>query len=274
VYQNGYAAATVWQGGVAQPLGTLGGSDSYATAINERGQVTGSAVNAAGQGRAFLYDEGALANLGALPGWQWSAGNAVNDAGQVAGSAQLSNGRFRGFVWDRATGLTQLGTLGGRNSYAMDISDAGMVVGSSTLASGWAHAFLWNGSTMTDLGTLGGGNSGAYGINASGDAVGYSDLPGGGTAAFLFGDGVMHDLNALLASGFGWQLLEALAINDAGQIVGTGRINGELHAYRLDPSFDTVGLTATTHSPEPGTLAMMLLGAGLLATGLYRRRRR
>jgi hypothetical protein len=46
----------------------------------------------------------------------------------------------------------------------------------------------------------------------------------------------MLDLNTLLdASGNGWELREARAINDSGQIIGVGLTNGELHGFLLNP---------------------------------------
>jgi hypothetical protein len=47
----------------------------------------------------------------------------------------------------------------------------------------------------------------------------------------------MYDLNDLVPAGSGWGLGEALSINDAGQIIGSGSLSGFQypHAYRLDP---------------------------------------
>ncbi len=45
----------------------------------------------------------------------------------------------------------------------------------------------------------------------------------------------MTDLNTLIPPNSGWILTEARGINDAGQITGTGTINGETHAFLLTP---------------------------------------
>jgi hypothetical protein len=45
----------------------------------------------------------------------------------------------------------------------------------------------------------------------------------------------MVDLNDLIDPALGWELLQALGINDLGQIVGHGRINGQTHAFLLTP---------------------------------------
>ncbi len=47
----------------------------------------------------------------------------------------------------------------------------------------------------------------------------------------------MQDLNALIdASGAGWVLVEARALNDRGQIVGSGTFQGATHAFLLSPA--------------------------------------
>ena len=64
--------------------------------------------------------------------------------------------------------------------------------------------------------------------------------------------------------GSGWILEQGLAINDAGQITGSGTIGGQTHAFLLTP-------VTVAEVPEPGTLALM--GAGVIGLGLFRRRK-
>jgi probable HAF family extracellular repeat protein len=89
---------------------------------------------------------------------------------------------------------------------------------------------------MLDIGTLGGANSEANGINDWSFMVGSSDVSGGGTHAFSYSNGAMTDLNSLLPAGSGWILEAATGVNNSGEIVGFGRINGQRHAFRLRPS--------------------------------------
>jgi probable HAF family extracellular repeat protein len=114
---------------------------------------------------------------------------------------------------------------------------------------------------MQDLGTLGGTVSYAQGINNSGQVVGY-DQNNGADSAFLYSGGVMQDLHNLLAPGFtNWYISTANAINDSGQIVGTGgTVSGQTHAVLLTPI------------PEPTTLLLLTIGAISLLTFIRRKR--
>ena len=108
---------------------------------------------------------------------------------------------------------------------------------------------------MTDLGTLTGTNSIAYGINNSAQVVGSAYLTGNtATHAFVWQkSGGMTDLNALLPAGSGWVLTVASSINDGGQIVGSGTINGQIHAFVLTPSATTNQATSFVVSSFPSS---------------------
>jgi probable HAF family extracellular repeat protein len=121
------------------------------------------------------------------------------------------------------------------------------------------HAFLTTAAgPMQDLGTLGGAFSSATGINASGQIVGNSSTTGdAANHAFLYTGGSMYDVNSLIASTSGWEIVNAVAINDGGQIAGTGWLNGVRfvnHALRLDPA--NVAVTILTNLLSDPTLAL------------------
>jgi probable HAF family extracellular repeat protein len=271
-YFEGSAQATLWTLGGAAGLGTLGGADSYATDVSASGVVVGGASTSTGALHAYTYD-GTMRDLGTLGGGNWSAAYAINSSGQVVGYGDAGGGAFSAFLWSATGGMTPLGTLGGRSSYAMDISDSGTVVGHSQVSSGYLHAFLYDGSQMRDLGTLGGNSSFAYDVNSSGQVVGYSYVTGTElTHAFLYSSGLLQDLNSLIAGGSGWILTEAYGIDEAGRIAGSGIYNGEQRAFLLDLAAGSDGGTheagaadtPTVHNPEPGSLSLLALGAGLL----------
>ena len=82
---------------------------------------------------------------------------------------------------------------------------------------------------MIDLGLLPNSTvSVGYGINVWGDVVGGTDV-----GAFLYTHGQMRNLNDMIPSNSGWQLEVANAINDRGDIVGTGDIYEAMHGFLL-----------------------------------------
>jgi chitinase len=56
--------AVLWEKGQVIDLGTLGGCCSWARSIDNSGQVFGSTVNAEGEGRAFVWKNGVMTDLG------------------------------------------------------------------------------------------------------------------------------------------------------------------------------------------------------------------
>jgi probable HAF family extracellular repeat protein len=125
--------------------------------------------------------------------------------------------------------VRDLGTLGGSFSMALNINNADQVVGGANISSEEEHAFLWqddgdpNTNDMKDLGVLPGrALSIAWGINNADQVVGSSEGEGVAPHPFLYSGGVMRDLNTLIPPNSGWELLEALDINDNGHIVGRG----------------------------------------------------
>jgi probable HAF family extracellular repeat protein len=252
-YSFGYRHAFLYSGGQMQDLGTLpndacsgqlSNPHSSAKDINASGQVVGWACNSSAAHHAFLYSGGQMQDLGTLSGGFNSEARAINDSGQVVGYSQLfpspTGGSPHAFLYSGGQ-MQSLGTLpNGSVSEAYDINRSGQVVGYSyTTSTGTPHAFLYSGGQMQDLGTLGGSLSHALGINDSGQVVGNSSPPTGRTHAFLYSGGQMQDLNSLIPADSGWELINAVAINTSGQIIGTGIINNQTRAFLATPDTPT-----------------------------------
>jgi probable HAF family extracellular repeat protein len=189
--------------GTSFDLGTLGGNESEALALNQRGQVVGHSRVREGAGRFkhafFIPEPGTMLDLGTLGG-PTSIAHAVNDRGEVVGLSGTATGEGHGFLWSAGRGMRDLGTLEGGVSVALGINNRTVVVGGS------GRAFLWNEvEGMVDLGTLGGRTSCAYDVNDAGcivgvsqtDAVGSAGLPHPTHAFLRTPDGCMVDLGTL-----------------------------------------------------------------------------
>jgi probable HAF family extracellular repeat protein len=180
-------------------LGTLGGSISSASGMDNRGQVVGHAYTTGNSApRATLWDGSTTpTDLGTLGG-SYSTANGINDSGQAVGSSTLAGDReYHATLWNGAT-LIDLGTLGGLYSGAFAINNAGQVVGSSYITGNRErHATLWNGTVATDLNSL---------VDAS-------------------------------TASASWSLTDAFAITDGGCIVGAAfnTITRQYHAYIAAP---------------------------------------
>jgi probable HAF family extracellular repeat protein len=223
--------AFVWEKGVLTDLGTLGGDISDATAINNTGQIVGSAANTDNEIHAVLWQNGVIRDLGDLGvvgpiGSAESEATAINTDGQVVGWSFTPSFNIRAFIWadGKMKRLQGLETTYGK---AFGIDNVGRIVGEFGSERG-PHAFRWTNGVNQALGSLGGRTSTAKAVNAGGRVVGWSETSSGATHAFLWRNGDMTDLGTLGGSSSG-----AYAINGLGQIVGESGIanDASTHAF-------------------------------------------
>jgi probable HAF family extracellular repeat protein len=222
--------ATAWDSrGVPRDLGTLSdGAWSQAVAINDRGWIAGYA-QARTLTHAFVWrDAQGMRDLGSL-GSGSSYAFAINSSGDVAGSAD-----GQAVLWDAGGHVRILGAGAASLAYAMN--DSGLVVGGAG-----DRGFSWQArSGVTLLGSMAGTSSStAVATNDLGQIVGSAAVSdSSGLPAFravIWQHEQMTDLNSLVDAGTGWQLTRATAINNRGQIVGSGTYHGQARAFMLTP---------------------------------------
>jgi probable HAF family extracellular repeat protein len=247
------------------------------SSINTRGEIVGSGFtkpDGTASGQA-VYRDGQVIPL-ALPGGGAIFGQAINDAGQVTGWAGGSDRTNHGVIWSDNGQVVDMGNLGGRWMQPRAINNTDMVVGAGATAAGLGHGFVWQNGTLRDVGTLGGDQSALLGVNNLGEAVGYSWLTGKTSQtdwpdAVRVEGGKLIDLNDEIAKGLGLRLLQAIDVNDLGQIlVQAIDTRGFPHNVLLTPEGQPIPADPIP-APEPTAFAVLAIGLSGLA--LLRRRR-
>ncbi|MFL5330023.1 MAG: hypothetical protein ACJ8C4_14050 [Gemmataceae bacterium] len=190
-------------------IGTLGGPECRARAINNFGQVTGDSQYSPGNYHAFIYSNASMTDLGNLPGSGTNSyGRGINDVGQVTGVAG-SGSTTKSFIYSNGQ-MTSLGTLGGTFCSAEAINNSGVITGGSFYSGlNSSHVFSYATGVMTDFGSPTSGSAGGFTINNFGQIVAQSN-------------GLTY-----LRVGSGWQSIGTFGgsttvgeINDTGTIVG------------------------------------------------------
>jgi hypothetical protein len=181
-------------------LPTLGGKDGYADAVNPSGVNVGNSQTPRGDTHATLWaPDGTVIDMHYpnFPGWSW--GWDVNSVNWAVGVIAWPGAQW-GFLWVPHLGMLFLGAL------------------------------------PEDT------HGGAYSVNDAVDIVGESfrpnltcSCPDIHHVATLWQGGVPIDLNTRLVNGTGWHLIQARGINEAGQIVGIGTLNGAQRSWLLTP---------------------------------------
>jgi probable HAF family extracellular repeat protein len=213
--------------------------------MNNSGQVVGTGYLTSSNFHAFLYSGGKMIDLGPPGAYQASA-VAINNSGQIIGSYYLTSGAAGAFVYSNGKMTTLPVPAGSSAVSAFALNDHGEIAGAIYPSSGGpAHAASFNNGAWTDLGVIAGAAaSTAKGINISGQIVGtavfrqtqYHPPKPGKHVPFISTAKGLVDLNTLIASGSGFTITDAVAINDAGQILcDANNGSGSERAVLLSP---------------------------------------
>jgi probable HAF family extracellular repeat protein len=205
----------LWERGVMQDLGSLGGTSGCAISLNNRGYVVGYS-NLAGDltFHPFLWNSESLKDLGTLGGDN-GVPFQINDRGSIVGRADVT-----------------------------DICTACAPGNQKQLH----HPFLWRNDVMLDLGLVSGDTAGtAYSVNSKDQVVGSTiqcvvinpdDSCSGSPVyhAFLWEEDSIVDLRTLIIQDFGITVNDVRNINERGEIAALGVLpNGDTHALLLIP---------------------------------------
>jgi uncharacterized membrane protein len=214
---------------------TMGG----AVAINDAGIIAGYVMDQTWDNwAAVVWTAGQPTRL-SMPGGGSAWASDINSGGVLTGSYSAGSAE-RAFRWNAGQVETLQPLQGFAASAGLALNDGGDVVGFSYNAtSNITRATMWRGTVAVSLGEFPGGRYyRAWGVNNQLQAVGGVDSEGQGVrrAAFISEDGRMSLLSHLTSEG--WEIIEAMAINDAGQIAAiavhsTGGFR--TYAVRLDP---------------------------------------
>ena len=123
-------------------------------------------------------------------------------------------------MWLDSTTATLLPAIAGGFAEAYGLNDSGWIVGASTTTTAKESSIKYQVSsisTFTDHSQL---------------TTQASTIP---TAAVLWLNHTPINLNSVLLNGAGWTLIEARDVNNRGQIIGYGKLNGQLKTFLLTP---------------------------------------
>lgn len=219
--------AFLWKNGTLEKLGMLPGDDiSYAYQINNADQIVGFSEDEGigSTSKAVIWQDGAITSLG-TPIGDTSVAYAINNNTQIVGcsgtSGQLDT---TGILWDDIDVSILPRHANSNYSCAVDINDKGQLIGWSLIGAPdyGTRGYYYENGKFYDL-----GNIQANAINNVGQIV-------GGDKLYDLNENKMYELNELIDTNT-FQLDQALDINDKGEIVGYGSINGSIHAFYLIP---------------------------------------
>lgn len=222
----------------------LGNQTDSAYDINNNETIVGYVRSSTNY--AFSYTDGNLTNLGILPGSYTSGAYGINDNGVIVG-----NSSTKAFVY-QDNQLTSLEPTLGDFSFALDINNNDIITGYYRNSDNLYDSFFVKDGELLSFVDFNGYNTFSQAINDNGLSVGRyttGNLPDDSFAYLADLDGSIFDLNDLdiLNNTFD-QLTVARDINNRGQIVGSGLVNGETRAFLLTPV------------PEPTMLVLFVIG--------------
>ncbi|HEY3414530.1 MAG TPA: PEP-CTERM sorting domain-containing protein [Armatimonadota bacterium] len=226
------------------------------TRPNSRGDVAYGGLGTV----TYVSDTGFQQLISSDPWLDLAVVNGINDAGTIIYGYTSSYRGYQGYTvggaWNFDNGPVDMAPM----RWGSALNNRGDIAGTG---SGSYAAIRWADGTVTKIDEPGF----ATALNdrgVAGGAVTVVTAPDGLESyrdPWVFDTTGGRRLNDLIDPALGWTLWYASDINNAGQIAGTGFVNGQRHAFRLTP---------VNAVPEPGSLS--LFATALVPLVIWRRR--
>jgi hypothetical protein len=207
-------------------LAALPGKQTWARGVGASGMIVGEWVPEGGTVTDAVYWSNTVPHsIGLCCG---GASKAVNVHGTVVGDAYDDHGHYHAFSWSGAQGQRSIDSTDAYSS-AVAINGAGHI-----LLQVGSDGYLYAAGQLKRLELAPKGFNSIQGMNNCDAVVGGFGPEGEHYRAFLWSPTQgFRDLNSLLPADSGWKLKSADAINDRGEIVGTGALHGEVSGFLL-----------------------------------------
>jgi probable HAF family extracellular repeat protein len=289
-----------------QPINIPGSYGTDPSAINNNGQIVGTAYLVPGHPDGFLWSNGTFSLLD-YPGAVATSAYGINDSGHIVGIAEDANGI--GFGFEEYGGVySPIVYPGALVTFATGINDNGQIVGWYIDNSG-GHSFEKNGTTYSSFDFPGAACAAtfAYGINNQGDIVGFC----GEKVPYEFGfekegnlyqalnflpfgindSGQMVGVYINFLTGFSYGMLDdhghfgsfffpgyypsqggtvVTGINDQGEVVGYGAGREDDGGFLISTA-DFSPSAPPEQTPEPGSSSVVVLGI-IFGISVYKKR--
>ncbi|MDX9702034.1 MAG: hypothetical protein RBU23_03215 [Candidatus Auribacterota bacterium] len=236
----------IWSnaGGLTE-IGTEGWYETHPQVINNSGVVYGAGESWQESRTMYKYDSvtGTMQNIGVpqyLPSGRYADFYAVNDSGQATGNYETYTGQSA-FYYDATRGFVRLYVPfhGDYEVYTWDINNSGKVLGyyyDNEIGQevGFILTHLEPYLEMITI-SSGVGSTMPFDLNNLNQVVGGYTNEIYENTAFLWENGTIMNLDALISDPSWTELTFAVAINDNGQMIGSGEKDGVYHGFFMEP---------------------------------------
>jgi probable HAF family extracellular repeat protein len=252
VLVNNLSESYLWDDSVLVPLGEMTSQDNEADALNDRGDVAGVVTNLARLSGVYVWRNYETHRIpldwpSNVPGVFWTTSVvAINNQDEIIGRAVPPESDLQ-YLYLYANGKkTLILPAGASKAWPAAINNLGWVLGEAKVTNKETYyAFIWRNGKVTRIGPVS-ENEGetAIAMDDSGQVIGDLDVTtftsptaaNISTTPYFWQDGHRYVLKKLIVNGAGWTDMDVIAMNNRGDIVGTGSYQGHPQAFLLTPA--------------------------------------